>query len=278
MEKMHLLFAWLFCLSASADSTLTAPREISVYQGPESDAKVLFHIRKGEKIRTGTETGGYIRVQVKRGGKFYGGFADEIELESHEAETWSGDQIFSGRVFGFGGGAEYTYLRQGGKSFQTTDQVMYTTSTYVSTMAAPFISIQMGHENFWRLSGALKRTHYTGSASTNIVGAVKQDVILEQTFFSGLLQHAWTMASGFYGGAGVELAKATSVKLSLGGQELPTTSSDLPIYFGFQGFGGYAGNFSKTLSWFGEARVEAILNQSPTIYSIEATLGFLYWP
>jgi len=265
---MHLLLLLLLSFHAWAD-IITIDREIPVYQSPADGARVLFYGRPGDTINTQPATDQYLKVKIGHKGKGYIKKTELNPLGEVEAETeWA-----------FGGGLVFTSLQQKGKSFETSDEVQYTTSSYSSTGLAPFLVGQMGAKDFWRLTVAEKQTHYKSSASKNVPGDSTQSIDLQQTFISGLLQKAWNpaFAPKMYYGAGLELAKATAVNLKLGGSTLPTTSDDEPTYFGLQGFVGGEWSLSHSFSVYGEGRLEYIVNQSPAIYSYEVAAGLLYW-
>jgi hypothetical protein len=174
----------------------------------------------------------------------------------------------------------YSYYVQKGKSFQTDDEVQYTTTDYTSTAFSPALVVQTDEQDFWRLTIAQKKTHYKAVATEDVVGTQPQGIDLQQTFLSALLQRAWTPHSmqKLYYGLGVEVAKATSVSLQLGARILPTASDDMPLYVGAQGFGGGEWPLTHSLSIYGEARLEYVMNQSPGILAAEAAVGLLYWP
>jgi hypothetical protein len=272
IDRMYLLFALLFAVSSRAE-TPTVP----VYQSAAPGAHLLFYLEPDEEIsKSPASDEGYWRIRVRRKDKWLTGFVRKSDLEGEPAAD--GDTFR--RKWGFGGGLEYTSLDQKGKSFQTDDQVQYTTTDYKSAMLAPFVTLQMNERDFWRLTVAEKKTNYTSTASTNIVGSPPQSVNLQQTFVSLLLQKAWNpdFAPKSYFGLGTEVAQATAVALQLGGAALPTDSSDLPLYVGAQVFAGGQWPLGRYLSIFGEGRIEYIVNQTPGILSLEASVGLLYWP
>jgi hypothetical protein len=276
-EKMSLLIAMLLTLSAHADDSYDVQRETPVYQKSSDDARVVFNLHPGEKAWTSpSKSEDFWRLRVQRKGRWYQGFvrredvAGPLNLPAHTARgNW-----------GLGGGLEYTSLLQKGKSFETDDQVQYSTSDYKSLAIAPFFVGQWHYEDFWRLTLAQKKTHYTATATANVVGSSTKAVTLEQTFFSALLQKAWMPLErkSFYYGVGAEFAKATAVNVTLGSASLPTSSEDFPVYFGPMMFWGGSLSLNQSVSLYLEGRFEYIANQSPGIYSLEVALGLLYWP
>ena len=274
---MHLLFALLIALACQADDKVVIEVETPVYKTTAPGARVLFYLHPGDSAATSPANNpNYVKVRGKLNGKPYVGFLQRGDLISEDLrETMAG----ADSTWGFGGGGQYISLLQKGKSFTTDDQVQYTTTDYTSNSVAPFLAVQMNAFNFWRLTIAQKKTHFVGSAKTNVANASK-DVDLQQTFYSLLLQKAWLVPGSkrFYFGVGAEAAKATAVALILGGVTLPTGSQELPFYLNVLVFGGRTFPLNPSLSLYGEARLGYIANQSPGILDMEVVAGLMYWP
>lgn len=272
---MSFLITLLLGLTVHADEVQI--RKITpVYSQPAFDAAVKFNLRPGEKVTTtDTGSGDYLQIKLKRKGKTGTGY-----VLRHDLVGDARDEGVVRKNWALGGGAGYISLSQGGKSFETDDQVHYTTSAYKATGISPFLTAQLYDQDFWRLTLALKRLNYTGTAITDVVGSKAQDVDLQYSFFSALLQKAWSPFASkmIYLGLGAEAAKATGVSLKLGNSTLATSSSDMPLYLGGLIFGGVDLSLGRSLSVFAEARYEYIANQTPAIMGLEAALGLLWWP
>ena len=179
MDNMNFFFVFFLMGAARAESSIHVPKALSVYQSPESDGKILFYLQKGESVvTTPALEPGFLQIQVKRGGKRRTGYI----LESDLAEA---DQAAARleKTWGFGLGGQYSYFTQKGKSFQTDDQVQWTTTTYNSSMSSPFLTVQMDMHDFWRLTLSQKKTSYSAAASNNGGSQTTQSVNLQQTFF-----------------------------------------------------------------------------------------------
>jgi len=276
---MHLILALLLSAYSWADGALEITHNTAVYQATNEGARVLFNVEPGDEVSAvPAHDQNFWRVRVQRNGKWVGGYIRKSDLEDELTEPAVGAS--GKKTWGFGAGVIYTYYLQKGKSFQTDDQVTYTTTDYTSTMISPALVMQMDQRDFWRLTIAEKKTHFKATATEDVVGTQPQPIDLQQTFLSALLQKAWTMPSvpRLYYGLGVEASKATSVALQLGTRTLPTGSSDEPLYIGAQGFAGGTWSVGQSLSIYGELRFEYVMNQSPGILGAEGAVGLLYWP
>jgi hypothetical protein len=277
-EKMSLLIALLLALSAHADDTWDVQRETPVYQKSAADSRVSFVLQKGEKAYTApSKNEDFWRLRVQRKGRWFQGYVRREDvagpLNLPAIEHPRGD-------WGLGAGAEYTSLLQKGRSFQTDDQVQWATSDYKSLSAGPFFVTQWHYVDFWRLTLAVKKAHYSATATANVVGAQVKTIDVQQTFYSVLLQKAWMplQRKNFYYGIGAEIAKAQSDTAKLGDSNLTTTTADYPTYFGPMIFWGGSLSLNQSISMYLEGRFEYIANQSPGIYGLEVALGLLYWP
>lgn len=272
---MYVLFVLLGFRAAWAEPTIHPVRfETPVYEAPQPGSKVLFYLHVGETISiTSPHPLDFLEIRVKRKGKRRRGFVKKIDLEeSHRAPRVE-------RQWGVGSGYQYAALTQKGRSFTTDDQVEYKTTEYKSTMNSVLFMVQWKPENFWRLSLAMKKTTFVGSASNSVTGSV-QAIELKQTFYSALLQRAWNPLPWkfFYLGAGGEIAKATSQELKFSGQTLAITDTPLPTYIGLMGFLGAQVKALDSMSVFMEAGYEMIMNQSPSISEYAVSVGIMYWP
>lgn len=250
-------------------------QEAPVYARPSVDAKVLFKAKAGEKLAIRKRGLEFSRVQVKRDGKWKSGYLlnEDLFKEPEAPSKISGD-------WGVGGGFLYTQLQHKGKSFETEDQVQYTTDAYSSTSMSPFFVIQYLQRDFWRVFATYRMTDYTSKARTNVSGSQERKVELQHKMFSVIVQRLWTpfAADVFYFGGGVEMSKSMSADLKLGGNKVPVATEDLPTYFGGQGVVGGQFQFASWLSAFVEVRGLVYLNQSPTVMGAEAAAGLLIWP
>jgi hypothetical protein len=263
---------------ANAQTILKAPREIPVYQSTMDDPRVIFYLRKGEPVSVApARHPEYYEIRVNRNGKARAGYIQKLEVEEFEQKVNVYD-VGGTKSWALALGGQYTSLTQGSKSFDTQEPVHYTTTQFKSSASSIFVSVQMDYNDFWRLTLAQKKTHYTSTARDNVSTRV-QNINLEQTFVSVLLQKAWCPFQWklWYFGLGLEAAKATAVSLKLDAVEVPTTSDNMPLYLGGQLFVGAHVLLAKTFSLFTEFRYEQIVNQSPPISGLEISLGFLYW-
>lgn len=274
MEGMFLLFTLFLSIVHAQEAVYEIQRETPVYHKASFDSRVAFILHGGEKIvALPGKNPQFLRAKVQRKGKFFGGYVNRLDVTGDVPAHVRGE-------WGFGLGGEYTSLTQNSKTFETADEVQYTTTDYHSTSMAPLLTVQLHYVDFWRLTVANKRTHYTGSAKTNVSGAVAQSVDLQMNFWSALLEKAWMPfeSKNFYLGAGVEVARANSITIKLGTNELTSSPSDIPTYLGVLAFAGGTLSLTQSLSLYGEGRFEYIANQQPAIHGLEAALGLVYWP
>lgn len=274
MRALNLLIFCLFFSSIGyAAGIKTSIRyAVPLRQTSDPDGRMLGTLKAGEEVEVVEWTTEPLqRVRVQRSAKWFTGYVDTMALADSPAVRK--------RRIAFGLGFAQTQLSQKGKSFETEDEVHYTTSAYTSQTLAPFLSAQLGEENFWRVVVAMKTSDYHATAQTDVLGSREKSVRLSHKFISLLVQRAYNPFGwqNFYIGLGAELAKATSVKLKLDEVELTTNSQDQPTYIGGQGFMG--GQFHITPHWsaYGEARFGAFPNQTPMIVQIEVAACLLYW-
>lgn len=252
---------------------VTLPKAIPVFTKPEMGAALLVMTNEGEKVAVRQRGAAYTRVQVKRDGKWKAGYVLTSDFENPEVSSPRGQ-------FAFGLGGLYSYLHHAKKEFETDDQVQYTTDSFSSSTFSPFLTIQYGNQNFWRLHLAYRTTEYSSSASTDVPGSVPRDLSLEHSMISGVVQKMWTPLGRpvLYLGVGIEAARAIDANLSLGGVNLTVASGDLPTYLGGHlAFGGQL-EMGRSLSAFAEFRAGGYFNQSPIIMSAEGALGLMFWP
>lgn len=244
----------------------------AVYKTPAEDSELLLMGGSGERVavRARSTAKGFAKVQIKRGGKWRLGYIRLSDLEVKEAVSEEG--------WGFGGGAEYTYLQQGGKQFDTADQVNHKIAATSSTALSPFFLVQTSREDFWRMILAYRLVAYSSKQTTDVSANVANDVKLNYTMTSGTLQRMWNLNRSFYLGGGVEVSKALSASLKISGSKIPVDQSTLPTYVGGHVAVGYQKWFGHRWSVFAEGRAGGYFNQSPMIYGAEGVLGLIYWP
>jgi hypothetical protein len=272
---MSFLLGLLLSAAAWAQTSwIEAPvNHIPVFAKPSNEARVLYYTNEGEQIGILGRSGAYTKVKVNRNGKWRAGFIYTRDLAP------GGRREAPVKGFGFGGGAQVTYLQQWAKSFVTEDQVNYTTSEFTSMSFSPALGMQSARKNFWRLLVAYRRTDFTGTARTDVSGSAARDVSIQHAMISGAFQKAWSSKSGvLYYGLGVEISKAMTATVSIGGVDIPTTDEDLPTYFGAMAFGGLQFSFGRKFTLFIEARPLVYVNQDPMVMGLEGAAQLLFWP
>lgn len=243
---------------------------IPIFAKPSSSARVLYYTNEGEELGLRGKTGEFTKVQVKRQGKWRAGYLYSRDLLKEKSSA-----AVSG--LGAGGGVMYSYLTQGGKSFETEDQVRYETTDFKSTALSFDFLLQFKRKNFWRLIGAYRKTAYTTTAKTN-VSAVQKDVEVQHSMVSVAAQRVWNLSDALYFGIGVEAARALSATVSISGSSVPTSDEDLPTYMGVMGIAGVQFKMGASLSAFAELRPLFYVNQSPMVMGAELVVNALYWP
>lgn len=280
IKGVRLLIALLLIIAgpAFAAGKLTnflVRAETAVFEEADSDPGPVFMLHEGDKIVLWPEDGsGFRKIRVMRYGKKVQGF-----VRASEVARISDPSVWPKSKWGFGGGGTYTYLSQKKDDFSTADDVEYKPSDFASTEFSPMLVGQYRREDFWRLYLALKPTHFTGSATTNVGGASKS-VVIDESFISVMIEKAWTIKrrKPYYYGLVMEYAKARTLELSFNSNRIKTSDEDLRTFIGFEGALGLNYYIGRTWSAFAEARLGSVVNQTPKILEWELAAGVLYWP
>lgn len=241
----------------------------AVYKAARDEAPLLLMANAGEKVAVRAKGRGFARIQIKRRGQWRTGYIRLEELDSREASegTW-----------GFGGGGEYTYLKQSSKKFETADQVNYSLAATSSATFSPWFAAQSARRDFWRAWLAYRLVDFSAQQTTDVALSQSNTLNLKYAMLSGTIQKMWNFNRAFYGGFGVEVSKALSASLTIGGSKIPVDQSSLPTYFGGHGAIGYQSWISSKWSFFFEVRAQGYFNQAPMIFGAEGAFGLLYWP
>jgi hypothetical protein len=242
----------------------------AVYKSTQDNAALLLMANAGEKVAVRGRGRGFARIQIKRGGKWRVGYIRLEELESNdepEAGAW-----------GFGGGGDYTYLKQGRKQFETADQVNYSLGATSSTSFSPWFAAQSARQDFWRAILTYRLVDFSTQQTTDVALSQANALKLKYTMLSGALQKMWNFNRAFYSGLGIEFSRALSASLTIGGSRFPVDQSNLPTYIGGHIALGYQNWVSSKWSFFLEVRAQGYFNQSPMIFGAESALGLIYWP
>lgn len=284
---MHfLLHLALIAVGSSAwarsPRLVTVTRATAVRARPTASARRIFNLRRGERVAVYNTPGegDFARIRARRQNGWQLGFApwSALDLTAPPATRTRRNRAEAGWALGAAG--LWSHLSQNGKSFETDDQVTYSTSRYAAQGVLPYVLAQSGRENFWRLGFGMRTPFFHGQASTDVSGAVAKDVDVHYTMYSLLVQKAWTLpllGRALYAGVGAEAAKAVQMTISMGGIELPTSSSDLPLYLGLQGFSGVGVRVGERASVAVEARFGSFLNQAVPVLAMEAGGLALWW-
>jgi hypothetical protein len=241
----------------------------AVYKSTRENAPLLLMANAGERIAVRARGRGFARVQIKRGGKWRVGYIRLEDLDSNDQPegTW-----------GFGGGGEYTYLKQAQKRFETSDQVNYSLGATSSASFSPWFAAQSERRDFWRAILTYRLVDFSTQQTTDVALSQANALKLKYAMLSATIQKMWNFNRAFYGGLGVEVSKALSASLTIGGSKFPVDQSSLPTYFGGHAAVGYQNWMSSKWSFFFEVRAQGYFNQSPMILGSEGALGLIYWP
>lgn len=233
---------------------------------------MAFSLKAGVQISVGDKAiKGFKKIRAELGGRKRVGYVLAADLETQSDLGKHGQWALGGAVF-------YSRLSQASRSFSTTDEVTYTTDEYVSSSFNVGVFGQYGVKNFWRGYGVLRSVEYNSKAALNVPGASAQQIEVGYRFLGAGLQKAWSLfGDTFYAGLGLEVAKSLSIKAKIGAQDL-SDKSKAPDYAGGHVMGGGQYVISNHWSAFGELRLGAVLNQSPTIGVVEVVVSALYWP
>lgn len=253
-------------------SAIQAQFPLPVYGKPDFESPILFTVEAGTTVLVSDRTyGAFRKIKAKLLGQSRTGFVPATDLKARKAPPRE-------RIWGLGGGFTYSRLSQGSKSFSTVDQVNYKISGYSGQSVSPLLSVQGGFKNFWRAFCMYRRVNLSGDASSDIGGTSAQHVELEYTMLALGGQFAWGLWSDlWYAGLGAEFAKTTASKVMFGAQDL-TKDADPPDYISVFGVTGLQLKAGDKFSMFGELRVGAVTNQSPSITVVEVSAQLLYWP
>jgi hypothetical protein len=241
----------------------------AVYKSARENAPLMLMANAGEKVAVRARGRGFARIQIKRAGKWRVGYIRLEELESrNEPEGFWG--------LGFGG--DYTYLKQAQRQFETADQVNYSLGAASSTSFSPWLTVQSERRDFWRAILTYRLIDFSTQQTTDVALSQANAIKLKYAMISGTIQKMWSFNRAFYAGLGVEVSKAISASLTIGGSRFPVGQSNLPTYFGGHGAIGYQNWVSSKWSFFLEVRAQGYFNQSPMILGAEGALGLIYWP
>jgi hypothetical protein len=265
-----MLFALLGLGFQAHGEVITLPEDTVVYGHPDSDARVTFRLAAGSRVAAAKPARGFRFIKFKRRGKIHSGYIQALtKARSNENQP----------RFAFGVGILNSNLSQNGKSFATADQVNYTTSKYSSSNTYPELIAQYGlPTSYWRLKLAQRISNFKSSATKDLMGSGPQPLYVDYTFLSGVLQKTWPLLTNrfFYWGLGAEVAQGSSVKVTLGGVNLQTSTTDKPTFLGVEGLAGGTVSIWNGFSGFVEAEYIVIANQSPLIMGLQINLGITY--
>jgi hypothetical protein len=242
----------------------------AVYKSTVDDAPLLLMANAGERVAVRGRGRGFARIQVKRGGKWRIGYIRIEDLDSKDEPE--------GASWGFGGGGDYTYLKQDKKQFETADQVNYSIGATSSTSFSPWLALQTSRQDFWRVILTYRLADFSSQQTTDVALSQANALRLKYAMISGTIQKMWNLNRTFYGGLGVEFSRALSASLTIGGSQFPVDQSNLPTYVGGHVALGYQNWVNSKLSFFFEMRAQGYFNQSPMIFGAEGVLGLIYWP
>lgn len=275
---MSFLFCLLLGLSgvASADARLElAPAALNAWASADFAGEPSFQLRLQERVLVLSRNDDVLKIRIKRAGKLLTGFvrADDWALSQPANEG-----AREGWLIGLGG--VFTQYQQNGKSFQSKDQVHYTTSAVTSQGLAPMLYAQSGRADFWRVFFGLRATDFKGTARTDVIGAPDKSLRVRHQLAAFGLERAWmpfSNARAFFCGLGAEAARALSIKITFDGSELPTSSADLPFYFGGHALFGGQWALTSHLDLVAEGRVGGYGNAAPMILQYEAGVSLMWW-
>jgi len=264
-----LFFAPLYELHA----TITrAPRDLPMREGANTNLPISVIIRRDQKIKLLEPFGPMTKVKVKIQGKVRTGYILTRDLSATE--------LPAERDWAFGLGASIGQLSQRGKTFETEDQVRYETTKYISQTTSPFLIAQHGQKNFWRVALVWRIANFSGQAANSVSPTASKELNVRHQMFGLTFDRTWNLLSWwppFYIGLGAEISRATSTRVRLGEQTLPTSSQDKPVYLGGRVLVGAGFTFWDRFYAFTEFRVSAFPNQSPTVYGYEPAAAVMMW-
>lgn len=274
---MLLISLWFVAALGFADPTgyKYSPAAQPVFGGPGDAFPKIFTLARRERVFVAEIKGDFARIRFKRNGRVVAGY---VPLEALREALEPPPLPEEGWAVGVTG--LYARLSQNGKTFQTADEVKYTTSKYDSTTISPFLFLQFRRHDFYRLFLGLRTIHMKGKATTDVKGSDVHEVDLHQSAIAFGLDRAWnpfTFAPPLYLGFGFEGARASSMKVMLDDIELPMSSENLPFYMGLHGLAGAEFFLNKTLSVAIEGRLGSYLNQAVPVVRFEAAGTIYFW-
>src|SRR5690606_16141434 len=107
--------------------------------------------------------------------------------------------------------------------------------------------------------------------------------VTQHTMLAGTVQRGWghrfkskrVMLWNY--GVGLDLYKSMDSKLILNKVNMPLSDTDKPVYVGGHGFVGAQMQLSNKIWASTDLKVGMFLNQSPSIFQIQATASIFYW-
>jgi hypothetical protein len=262
----------LFLLSPEVRAAqIVLDHDVSIYAAPNAADEPIDHFSSGDKVQYSNRSfDGFRKVRLP-GDKNKFGYIQEFELSKPEA----GDILpgFAIGLFGLSG-----KLKQGSKSFQTSDQVDYETSGYTGSIIQTglFIDYQFELRKAVRVFVAYQVNRYTGTAVSPGLSSQDREVILEQTLTGAGIIYRYSPWKQLWLGIGAEFAHGTSVALSINGSDVKTTQDDLPNLFSVSGSLGWEFLISKHFLINPELRVADVPTAKPHIFMYSGVLSLGY--
>lgn len=262
---------------------------LSVFMEPNEFTKEIIRLEPGETVVVSPRIyDGFRKVLVNIRGRRRSGYIPTRKIRrSIIRERGAQAQSQWGEAYNdeiaVGVATVYSYLRQGESGFQESDGLtnwLFSELTSTTLFFSLFVDLPFDDTLGFRVYLAQRTTEFSGTARQESVsptptqGPIKR----EQTLLAlGAVAKIYPQfASRWWWGGGMELAKGTSVNLSLNGIDIETTEQDLPFFLSF--FGSVGGEFPvfKSVYLTPDIRVGSIATTKPFSVLAEGFMGVAY--
>lgn len=275
-RRFLLLILGLFLPVIALAQKWELTERVPVYSSLKDDAQILFYLEAGEPFeRAKKEVRGYRKIKVIKNGRARVGYIQDVIARPARPPMPREDQ------WAIGAGLGFARLTQDSRRFKSQDNVQWTINEQESQSFNYNFSIQRGLIQFWRLQGQWFTADFSTTAK-NDVNQIKK-AKTQHTFLAGTFQYGW----GFQMrskhpvvinyGVGLDIYKAMQSKLLFDNENMPLSDTEKPVYFGGHGFVGAQIQLAPKIWAAADLRVGMFLNQTPSIFQIQALASVFYW-
>ncbi len=175
---------------------------------------------------------------------------------------------------GLGLSLHVSHLQWGKRTFQLSDETLWTVSEVTSTTYWPslFVDLPAWSRSKVRFYIGYRTAEFEGESTADFIGT--KQTSFSQTFLSlGLAYKDYFKKRKYWWGFGAEGAQGQKLTIAYDNTEIPVSNDDLPLFIIFYVAAGYDMRLTNHLFALGEIRLGTVYNQDPRIYFIEGALS-----